>query len=245
MTTLLREVPTTSPIHRLWAGTKIVAVALLSVVMMVAPSWPSIALIVALLVLTAVVGHIPPTAFPRPPWWMWALLLGGALVNLPVGLDAVYLYFRTVIFVIVLLCASLMLALTTSMSDVAPALATLGRPLRVLRLPVDEWAIATALCIRSLPLLIDEMLTLAAARRLRPKAVVNSASDNSVVDLITTTMSVAIRRSDEMSEAISARGGTGLIAAYPKRPHLADVIALVVVTFTCVGAVAATVVLYR
>lgn len=31
---------------------------------------------------------------------------------------------------------------------------------------------------------IDEMLTLVAARRLRPKAVVNSAADNSIVDLI-------------------------------------------------------------
>lgn len=151
MTTLLREVPTTSPIHRLWAGTKIIAVVLISLVMVIAPSWPSIAVITGLLVITAAIGHIPPTAIPRPPWWIWLLLLGGALVNLPIGLDAVYLYLRAVTFGIILLCASLMLAWTTSMSDVAPALATLGRPLRFLRIPVDEWATAAALCIRSLP----------------------------------------------------------------------------------------------
>ncbi len=87
------------------------------------------------------------------------------------------------------------------------------------------------------------MLTLVAARRLRPKAVVNSAADNSIVDLITTTMSVAIRRSAEMGEAISARGGTGLIAAYPKRPQLADLFALIVVIAACVSAVVLTLVL--
>ncbi|OYD69590.1 energy-coupling factor transporter transmembrane component T family protein [Rhodococcus sp. OK302] len=243
MTTLLREVPTTSPIHRLWAGTKIIAVVLISLVLVIAPSWPSIAVIVGLLLVTAIIGRVPLSAFPRPPWWIWLLLLGGALVNLPIGLDAVYLYLRAITFGIVLLCASLMLALTTSMSDVAPALATLGRPLRFLRIPVDEWAIAAALCIRSLPLLIEEMLTLAAARRLRPKGVVHSASDNTIIDLITTTMSVAIRRSAEMGEAISARGGTGLIAAYPKRPQRADLIAIFIVTVSCVGAIVLTVIL--
>ena len=187
MTTLLREVPTSSPIHRLWAGTKIVAVVLVSIVVVTAPSWPAIGVVLGLLLLTAVIGRIPPTAVPRPPWWLWALILLGALINLPIGLDAVFIYLQAVTFGLVLLCVSLMLAWTTSMSDVAPALATLGRPLRFLKIPVDEWAIATALCIRSLPLLIDEMLTLVAARRLRPKAVVNSAADNSIVDLITTT----------------------------------------------------------
>ncbi|MER2206260.1 MAG: CbiQ family ECF transporter T component, partial [Rhodococcus sp. (in: high G+C Gram-positive bacteria)] len=159
MTTLLREVPTSSPIHRLWAGTKIVAVVLVSIVVVAAPSWPAIGVVLGLLLLTAVIGRIPPTAVPRPPWWLWALILLGALINLPIGLDAVFLYLQAVTFGLVLLCVSLMLAWTTSMSDVAPALATLGRPLRFFKIPVDEWAIATALCIRSLPLLIDEMLT--------------------------------------------------------------------------------------
>ena len=229
MTTLLREVPTSSPIHRLWAGTKIVAVVLVSIVVVTAPSWPAIGVVLGLLLLTAVIGRIPPTAVPRPPWWLWALILLGALINLPIGLDAVFIYLQAVTFGLVLLCVSLMLAWTTSM--------------RFLKIPVDEWASATALCIRSLPLLIDEMLTLVAARRLRPKAVVNSAADNSIVDLITTTMSVAIRRSAEMGEAISARGGTGLIAAYPKRPQLADLFALIVVIAACVSAVVLTLVL--
>ncbi len=60
MTTLLREVPTSSPIHRLWAGTKIVAVVLVSIVVVTAPSWPAIGVVLGLLLLTAVIGRIPP-----------------------------------------------------------------------------------------------------------------------------------------------------------------------------------------
>jgi energy-coupling factor transport system permease protein len=86
------------------------------------------------------------------------------------------------------------------------------------------------------------MVTLAAARRLRPKGVVHSASDNTIIDLITTTMSVAIRRSAEMGEAISARGGTGLIAAYPKRPRRADLMAITIVVIACAGAIVLTVI---
>ena len=44
-----------------------------------------------------------------------------------------------------------------------------GRPLKIFRLPVDDWAVATALALRSFPMLLDEFRLLL-ARRLRPKA---------------------------------------------------------------------------
>ena len=48
-------------------------------------------------------------------------------------------------------------------------MATLGRPLRALRIPVDDWAVAMALALRAFPMLIDEFRVLYAARKLRPK----------------------------------------------------------------------------
>lgn len=239
-TVVLRQVPRSSPIHRLWAGTKLIAVLLISVTIVVAPSWISIGIIVGLLVVTAAIGHIPPTALPRPPLWIWGLFLVGALLNLPLGLDAVLLFLRSTTFAFVLLGASLMIGWTTSMSDIAPAITVLGKPLTKLRLPVGEWAATVALCLRSLPLLIEEMRTMIAARRLRPKSVLNSASDNSIVDLITATMSIAIRRATEMGEAITARGGSGQISAHPSRPHLPDALALIVVVLCCGAAMTLT-----
>lgn len=239
-TVVLRQVPRVSPIHNLWAGTKLVCVAMLSITLVVAPSWESLGIIAALLIIGGVVAHVPISAVPRPPWWIWALFGVGALINLPIGGSAVLLYLRASLFVIVLLAASLMIGWTTSMSDIAPAVSKLGGPLKRLRLPVDEWAVAVALCLRSLPLLIEEMRILNAARRLRPKPVVNSASDNTIVDMVTTVMSVAIRRADEMGEAITARGGTGMLAAHDTRIRAADVVTLVMVAGACVGAIVLT-----
>ncbi|MFC8178567.1 MULTISPECIES: energy-coupling factor transporter transmembrane component T family protein [Nocardiaceae] len=239
-TVVLRQVPGSSPIHRLWAGTKLIAVLLISITIVVAPSWASIGLVVGVLVVAGVIGRVPPTAVPRPPWWIWALFLVGALINLPLGLDAVLLFLRSTVFAFVLLGASMMIGWTTSMSDIAPAVAILVSPLKKLKLPVDEWAATLALCLRSLPLLIDEMRTMIAARKLRPKSVLNSASDNSIVDLITATMSIAIRRATEMGEAITARGGTGQITAHPSRPGLSDALALAVVALCCTAGIVLT-----
>jgi len=46
-------------------------------------------------------------------------------------------------------------------------------------------------------------------------------------------MTVALRRGDEMGDAITARGGTGQIAAAPSGPKLRDWVALFVVFAVC------------
>jgi energy-coupling factor transport system permease protein len=122
----------------------------------------------------------------------------------------------------------------------------LMRPLRIFRLPVDEWAVAIALCLRGLPLLIEEMRLLRAAHRLRPSAPARSghpAAEMGVVDMITAAMSSALRRSAEMAEAITARGGTGRLTAYPSRPGRMDAVALVVIGIACAAAITLTLVL--
>ncbi|WP_045386417.1 CbiQ family ECF transporter T component, partial [Mycobacterium kyorinense] len=63
---------------------------------------------------------------------------------------------------------------TTNVAEIAPAVATLGRPLRFLRIPIDEWAVALALALRAFPMLIDEFRVLYSARRLRPRQIPTS-----------------------------------------------------------------------
>ena len=63
--TLLREIKVDSPVHQLWAGTKLLAVAALSITLSYFPSWGSIGLVVALLLATAAMAHIPRGAWPR------------------------------------------------------------------------------------------------------------------------------------------------------------------------------------
>ena len=48
-----------------------------------------------------------------------------------------------------------------------------------------------------------------------------------VVDLMAAAVTVALRRADEMGDAITARGGAGQISAAPSRPKRRDWVALV------------------
>lgn len=234
---LLREVPVDSPIHRLWAGTKMIAAFLISVLLMFLPVWPVLGVMVVFLVVIGLLARLPLGTLPRLPWWFWALILLGGLLTLPTGGAALVRYLQVTLFGLVLLTTSFLIAWTTPMSEVAPALAKLGAPLRVLRIPVDEWAVVVALTLRGLPLLLDEIRVLRAARRLRPKdGGVARGAANPLVDILTAAMAVATRRAGELGEAITARGGTGELTAHPAGPGRADYVALAVVVAACGGA---------
>ena len=84
-----------------------------------------------------------------------------------------------------------------------------------LRFPVDDWAVALALALRAFPMLIDEFRLLFAARRLRPRPVMPEGQPRrrrwfaDMVDLLAAGVAVALRRADEMGDAITVRGDTG------------------------------------
>lgn len=251
---LLREVKVDSPVHRLWAGTKLLVVMGLSITLSYFPSWESIGLVTASLLVATLAGRIPPGAWPRPPKWFWIVLVvtgglssiaggsphvkvGGTLLGLG-GLDN---YCKFVAVGILLLLAAAVLGWTTPMGEMAPAISQLMWPLRLVRIPVDELATAVALCVRSLPLLVGEMRTLVAARRLRPPPGRPGRSDieqwlDEVVDLMVAAMAVSVRRAGELAEAITARGGLGMIAARIRRPGPADAAVLAAAAGVCYAA---------
>ena len=184
---LLRPVPGSSVVHDLWAGTKLLAVGGISVLLTFYPGWIAIGLVAAL-VLTAVrLAHIPRGALPNVPHWLWMLLaLGGMsaafaggsptihVAGVPIGLGGLLNFLRVTTLSFVLLGLGAMVSWTTNVAEIAPAVAALGRPLRWLRVPVDEWAVTIALALRAFPMLIDEFRVLYAARRLRPKRVADT-----------------------------------------------------------------------
>jgi energy-coupling factor transporter transmembrane protein EcfT len=253
--TLLRPVPGNSHIHRLWAGTKLLAVATVSLVLSIRPDWPTIGVMGGFVLATLLLARIPPGAAPRLPRWFWIALVAGALLTLrsskpPVvhlwglslSMGGLNEWGRYTVLAIVVLAAAALLSWTTPLAEVAPALARLGTPLRWLRLPVDEWAIAAALSIRCLPLLTDEIRTLVAARRLRaheaePGLHRPGRAFGEARDLLLASLTVSLRRAHELGDAIEARGGFGVVSDIPSRPRIADGVALLVVA----GVVAAAV----
>jgi energy-coupling factor transport system permease protein len=254
---LLRPVPGTSAIHELWAGTKLLAVGAISVLLTFYPGWIAIGLVAALVLTAARIAHIPRGALPNVPHWLWILLLlggmsaafagGGPTIDVggvTIGLGGLLKFLRITTLSFVLLGLGAMVSWTTNVAEIAPAVAALGRPLRWLRVPVDEWAVAIALALRAFPMLIDEFRVLYAARRLRPKRVAHGRRARrrrwklELIDLLTAALTVTLRRADEMGDAIMARGGIGQISALPSRPKQADWIALAITVAVCAAAVA-------
>ena len=185
---------------------------------------------------------------PSLPRWLWLLLLFGAVTAAMGGGEPVVQVFshdfevggllkflRFTALSVVLLALGAMISWTTNVADVAPAIATLGRPLKWFRVPVDDWAVALALALRAFPMLLDEFRLLYAARRLRPRPVMPDGRARrrgrvaDLIDLLAAGVTVALRRADEMGDAITARGGTGQISAAPSRPGAKDWVVLGVV----------------
>jgi len=249
---LLRPVPGTSPIHELWAGTKLIVVFVISLLLAFYPGWAAIGLIAALVAVAIRLARIPWGAVPTVPWYVWLLIaLGGVtaalaegspvlhLWSVQVGLGGLLNFLRIFALSIVLLALGAMVSWTTNVADIAPAVSTLGRPLRWLRIPIDDWAAALALALRAFPMLIDEFRLLYAARRLRPRPVLTTRRARrrrwaiEIVDMMAAGITVALRRADEMGDAIAARGGSGQISAAPSRPRRIDWVALAISAAVC------------
>lgn len=258
---LLRPVPVDSPIHDLWAGTKLLVVLAVSVLLTFYPGWVAIGLVGALVLTAARLAHIPRGVLPSIPLWLWIVVaiggitaaIGGGSPTVHVGAVSLALggslnFLRVTALSIVLLGLGAMVSWTTNIAEIAPAVATLGRPLRAFRIPVDEWAVALALALRAFPMLVDEFRVLYASRRLRPKQIPRSRRARrrrwalELIDLMTTAITVTLRRADEMGDAITARGGTGQISAAPSRPKSADWVAFGIAFAVCATALAAEVV---
>jgi energy-coupling factor transport system permease protein len=253
---VLRPTPGRSPIHDLWAGTKILALLSFSVLLAVLPGWLPIGLVALVLGGAVWAARIPRGALPSVPRWIWFVLVIGNLTavfsgrspvidvgTVHVGVGGLLEGLRFTALSFVLLGLAALMSWTTNVAEVPSAIAALGRPLRRWRVPVDEWAVAVGLALRALPMLLNEFRVLYAARQLRPPQPPTSWWRRprqwaaAAVDTFAAALTVALRRADEMGDAITARGGTGQISAATTLLRPADWMALAVVSLTCLAAV--------
>lgn len=218
----MRFVPGSSPLHRMWAGTKLVSLGALSIGLLLWPSWQSIGIMGALLLVVFLAARLPRGISPRLPWWLAGVILVGALLalvsggppdvhvaSLKIGLGGLGNFGRFTMVGVDVLAAAALLGWTTPLADLSPALGRLLGPLRRLRVPVDELVGAIALSIRCLPLLLEEARVLRAARRARRPANPRTLRElgDEAVEGVFGALANAIRRAREIAEAIEARGG--------------------------------------
>lgn len=226
---LLRTLPRRTPLHRMWAGTKVLVLLIITVTCLALPGWGAVAALTVVLVTAAAVARVPRSVVPVPPFWFWLLLAIGAAVSLlGAGLG---LYLQALAISFGVLGLGLVLGWTTPLDEIPPALAVIGRPLVRLGLPIDTWAAAVGISLRTLPLLLDEIRIIAAVQRVRrPQSDrgmrVARRAVQDLVDLGVTLLAVSVRRSAEIGTATAARGGRPLLARVPVRLGAPDVAAI-------------------
>lgn len=240
---MLRYVPGSSPLHRMWAGSKLIAIMLLSAGLLLWPSWQSTGIAGAILLVALLAARLPAGVFPRLPKGLWVLLgiwfavaaLAGGPPELTIGsvhlgVGGIEAWARLMVLAIELLLAAALLGWTTPLADLSPALGRLAGPLRRLKLPVDEVIGTVALSIRCLPLLFEEMRVLRAARRSRRPAATRSLQQllEEAFEIVLGALANAIRRARELAEAIESRGGVPTLVPEHHRLRPIDAVALVV-----------------
>lgn len=243
-----RALPWTSPMTRLWPGTKVLCMLALTSLLLWLPRWPSIVIVAVLLALACRVARVPRTVVPRLPFIVWWALLWGGISSAVFG--GLEVYVRTTAMGLTVLFATFVVLWTTRPDHLAPAFATLLAPLRLLRLPVDEWARTMSLSLRGLPTLTAEMTALNDSSRLRGGWQRRLAGGTSIWakyralfrelgDTVTAALSASERRATATGRAMTMRGGVPPVVRERVRLGLGDVVAFVLTT----GAVATAVLL--
>jgi energy-coupling factor transport system permease protein len=246
---LLRLLPWRSAVHELWAGTKLICLTVLILVALVFPGWPAAAILTCIVLATAVAARVPLSAVPRIHPIVTITLLIGAVASF-FGNGLAY-YLQSLLISATLLALGILVGWTTALREVAPALVSLGAPLRRLGLPVNEWAVACALCMRTVPLLFDEFRILMAARRLRPPLEPRGAGRlgllhdraEELIDLLSAVLAVSIRRASELGTAMRLRGGVPELKPGPLQLRPGDVMTFTVTALGTGAIVIATIIL--
>ena len=193
--------PVETPFHRLPAGAKLAALAVVTVGLFQLDRPAPLALALAAIALLHVPGGRPfaahalrllrplwPFALVIAVWHVWTRDIGGGLVIL-LRLTAA-------------LAAANLVTMTTRLSDMIAIIERLAAPLARLGLPPRSLALAIALAIRFVPVLSDRLALLSDAWRARsPRA--------PAWRIVTPAALATLDDADHVAEALRARGGTG------------------------------------
>lgn len=252
--------PLESPLHRLQARTKLLALIWLAVFASLAnqqrrpapylalaglallaaacsgAGWAHLWRRMRLLIALALLGTLPAVV----------LLEGGgaplfALGPLVITYDAVWLGVRLVVAFVALYLLALLLTLSTTPVALIEGVVRLTGPLRRLGLPVDACALMALLALRFFPTLASELEQLVKAQVARGAEFRRGSlrqRRDSLAALLVPAYHGALRRAAELAEALEARGfsATRPATALHERPLArADYLALALVAGATLG----------
>ncbi len=187
------------PLHRVPAGVKLVALAIISIgTLSLVKSWEHVVIATAVLIGLWLVSRVGLAGLARQLWILrWMIVFLGVTQLLFVA-PAVALV-TTSRVVVILLLASL-LTLTTPVSELLAAFNTALRPLRVLGVDADRVALLIALTITTVPVIARLAAGIREARAAR-------GAGTGLTGYGVPMLVLSLQHADELGDAIDARGG--------------------------------------
>ena len=210
--TLALYVPRASPVHRLPAGVKLLCLAVLAVLLFVAPTLPVAG---AALLGTLAVGlggaRLPVAVLARQAravrWWLIALFVVHALTtDMTTGA-------HTVLRLLTLVLAAAVVTATTRVSEMTAVVERLCAPLRLVGVRPQRVGLAITMALRFIPVLIER------ADRIRAAQAARGGSPRGVRALRTTIAPLLVQvlqMAHDVSEALDARGADDVPARRPR-----------------------------
>ena len=234
---VMRHLDTGSPLHRLWAGTKVLWVPIVGTTIALQLSWAAVGIGWVVLLSLFALSRLPRGVLPKPPKIMWiGLGISFGLTALsteepafgPISIGAAVDLARFIAFAWMMTAMALLIGWTTRLDDIAAAINRLLRPFRRLRLPVDEIGTVLTIAVRTVPLLIDEVRVIVAARRLRPQEEPPQPYLDQLVDIAVALVVSTFRRAGDMARTLASRGGVRTPPPDRHNPGRIDLVAALV-----------------
>lgn len=190
-------IPRRSPIHALSAQTKILALAVASIVVFLVPSPIGLAILFGLIALLPSIAKLPSSSVWLQVRPVIPLLVAVALIQGLAGdwLTGILACLR---FAILILLATIV-TLTTRVSDLVEAIEQILQPAKRFGVNPAQVSLMLALSIRLIPTLLHQFHQVQEAQRAR-------GLDRSWLALFVPFLVKTLRMADELSDALDARG---------------------------------------
>lgn len=253
--TLGQYFPGNSLLHRLDPRMKIILTVLFIVLVFLAKSAISYALLLVFVVSLLIISKLPVKPVLRGLKPILFVILFTAVINIfwtkgetkLLDLKFVTIYFEGVMFAVYMLIrivtlvmgTSILLTYTTSPIDMTDGIEQLLSPLKKIKLPVHEFSMMMSIALRFIPTLIEETDKIMNAQKARGA---NFTSGNilqrakSLIPVLIPLFVSSIRRADDLATAMECRcyrGGAGRTRMKSLKYSPADFLMLFVVAFVC------------
>jgi energy-coupling factor transport system permease protein len=240
--------PADSPIHRLDGRMKVILAVLYIVSTFLCKNVLCFAALIASSILLILLSRVPMRTVLRAIRPLIFIMLFTAILNLfftkgetllwsfwkiHIYMEGIYsAVFMAVRIIVLILGTSIFLTYTTTPIALTDALESLLSPLRVIRLPVHEFAMMMSIALRFIPTLVEETGKIMNAQKARGVDFTTGSlirRAKALIPILIPLFVSSFRRADELATAMECRcyrGGKGRTKMTVPHLHFSDFVAL-------------------